>query len=221
MATKAIPQKSSGKFLGFLPNLGKLKRLLLLVLLFVAIFVPLTLLQGGEKSQTAGLQSEISTYQKALSVIPIPPVVVQPPYQPPVKIDQSAALQQQADLQKQIDEIQINIKNLSKDFYITSANLGIIDNLMAIAKLTDVEITQLGSTAGKKTINVEEQGIGYRTFQYTITMSGDIPRFHNFMLALDKISMLQISGVSITTAKTTLDKDTATIDIDIFVGRSQ
>jgi hypothetical protein len=211
MATKTIAQNKSGGFMGSLPNLGKWSFLIIILVLFVGAYFGMNWLQNNEKAKASPIREQIATMQKAISAVPAPPppaVVVAP--------DISDRLVKHAAIQAQIASTQKSIADLETQFTSPTEVNNIINKLFETAKAYAVGITVMASGDGTQTINTTMGPMSYITLTYKVTLSGDIPSFENYLIAISKLGICQISGVSINTAKTAMEKDTATIDLDVF-----
>jgi hypothetical protein len=212
MAAKANKEKKVGGALGFLPNLGRIGILLILVVVFLIAFIPLMMMQNAEKTKTLSLQSELDTAKIAFQKIPT--VVRIPPIPPP-------SATQFTEIQDQIKTAQKNIAVLKNVFYPRTESNIIIDNIFVLAKESNVEIVQVTQDTGKQTVTADNSEATYDTFTYAITVKGVIPQFHSFMISLGKLPMCQLSSVTITPAASALEMDSAVIGIDVFLRGNQ
>jgi hypothetical protein len=213
MATKTVAQSKSGGFLGSLPNLGKWFFFIIIVALFAGAYFGMNWLQNNERAKADPIKEQIATLQKAITAVPapLPPAVAVIP-------DYSDRIAKQAALQAQIASTQKSITDLNTQFTYSPADANpIINKMFDIAKTNSVGITVMATADGSQTIATPTGSMSYNTLAYTVTLSGDIPSIENYLIAVSKLGMCQINSISITTAKTALEKDTATFNLDVFL----
>jgi hypothetical protein len=212
MAAKANKEKKVGGALGFLPNLGRIGILLILVVVFLIAFIPLMMAQNGEKTRNTVLQTELDAARITLQKIP---TVARIPTIPPPSTSQIT------EIQDQIKTTQKNITVLKNVFYPRTESNIIIDNIFILAKESNVEIVHVAQDIGTQTVTVDKTEINYDTFSYSVTVKGVIPQFHSFMISLGKLPMCQLSSITVTPAKSAIEMDTAVIGIDVFLRGNQ
>jgi hypothetical protein len=186
--TQPEPEKKKG-FLDSLPKMGRLSQLVLLIGIFLVIFIGLFMLNRQLTARQTELKGTLTNLQKILATGQTP----QTQYE--AKLAQATADSEAA-----------------KAAYPTPDQAPeILDSLLELAAANDIDITQTAISSA-----TASGAIG-PTLTFTLGLQGQIPKFENFLLALDtKLPTSQITGLTFTTASTEQGYDTASIKINVL-----
>ncbi len=173
-----------------LPKLGKISQLILLIGIFAIILVPLTLIERQQPAKQAELKGTLANLEKILSATPA----------------------REEELQSQIDKINAEIKVTNQLYPDADQIFNIIDILLELALLNDVTVTKI--TAEEPQSNKEKSD--FNSISFVINLSGQVPKFQNFILSLDdRFPTSEVTEVNITIAVDEETEDTAAIEFDI------
>lgn len=192
------PEKKKG-FLDRLPKLGRASQLFLVVIVFVVLFGLLFWFNQKQPENEATLNNTLSNLQKIVGV------------------EQTPKAKFEAELAQVTAETEADKAVFPK----TSQAPEILDTLLEMAQLNDLSVTQTkvstttpSSTTPKTTTTTKAIG---PILTIEMNLKGQIPKFQNFLLALDsKLPTSQIKSLVFTTAVTATEEDTADIIIDIY-----
>ena len=140
-----------------LPKLGRLSQLILLIGVFLIIFIPLFLLNQQQPAKQSELKATLENLNKILAVAETP----------------------KARLEAELAQATAETEATKAVFPDTSQSPEIIDSLLELAELNDICVTQT-----KVSISEPENTIG-PILRIEIGLRGQIPKFQNFLLALD------------------------------------
>jgi hypothetical protein len=184
----AEPEKSKG-FLERLPKLGRISQLVLLIGIFLVIFVPLYIINQRQPETQTGYETTLANLQRIISV------------------EQTPKSKYEADLAKATADAAA----AKAAFPAPNQAPEILDKLLELAQSNDLYVTSTSVASSTST-----GGIG-PVLTFTIGLKGQIPKFENFMLALDtKLPTSQINQYTFTVATSEQEYDTATIGIDVL-----
>jgi hypothetical protein len=181
-------EKKKG-FLDRLPKLGRVSQLVLLIGVFLVIFIPLWLINQQLPERQVQLEATLSNLQRILAMGQTP------------KVKYEAELAQ-ATADSEAAKASFPAPNQAPE---------ILDSLLALAQQNDIYVTQTAITTSTPTDSIGP----VLTFQ--LGLKGQIPKFENFLLALDtKLPTSQIKQFTFTVAGAGEEYDTASIGIDIL-----
>jgi hypothetical protein len=188
MIQPETPEKKKG-FLDRLPKLGRTSQLVLLIGVFLILFIPLMLINNQQPAKQAELKATLVNLERILAAEETP----------------------KAKLEAELTQINAEAEATEAIFPNTSQSPAILDSLFELAELNDIYVTQT-----KVSISQPKETIGpILTIQ--IGLKGQVPKFQNFLLALDdKLPTSQITKVTFTIAGEEGEEDTASITIDIL-----
>jgi hypothetical protein len=189
MIQPETPEKKKG-FLDRLPKLGRTSQLVLLIGIFLILFIPLMLINNQQPAKQAALKATLVNLERILAVEETP----------------------KDKLEAELGQIEAETEAAKAIFPNTSQSPPeILDSLFELAELNDIYVTQtkVSTSQLKETIGP------ILTFQ--IGLKGQVPKFQNFLLALDdKLPTSQITKVTFTIAGEEGEEDTASITIEIL-----
>lgn len=181
-------EKKKG-FLDRLPKLGRVSQLVLLIGVFLIIFIPLWLINQQQPERQSQLEATLSNLQRILATGQTP------------KVKYEAELAQ-ATADSEAAKASFPAPNQAPE---------ILDSLLALAQQNDIYVTQTAITTSTPTGSIGP----VLTFQ--LGLKGQIPKFENFLLALDtKLPTSQIKQFTFTVAAQEAEYDTASITIDVL-----
>lgn len=185
------PESSEKKkgFLDRLPKMGRLSQLILLIGGFLVIFIPLWILNQQQPERQAELNATLANLQKILSVQETP----------------------KAKFEAQLAQASADLEAVRAAYPNPTQAPEILDSLLALAQQNDIYITQTAVSTSTPT------GAIGPVLTFALGLKGQIPKFQNFLLALDtKLPTSQITQATFTAAQTGQEYDTATIYINVL-----
>ena len=188
MIQPETPEKEKG-LLDRLPKMGRISQLVLLIGVFLILLIPLIVISNQQSAKQIELKATLANLNKILAVGETP----------------------KAKLEAELAQINAETESAKAIFPNANQSPEIIDSLFELAELNDIYVTQTSVS-----ISQPKETIGpILTIQ--IGLKGQVPKFQNFLLALDdKLPTSQITKVTFTTAGEEGEEDTASITIDIL-----
>jgi hypothetical protein len=181
-------EKKKG-FLDRLPKMGRVSQLVLLIGIFLLIFIPLFVINQKQPATQSAYESTLTNLQRIISG------------------EQAPKAKYEADLAQATADAAAD----RASFPAPDQAPEILDKLLEMAEDNDIYVinTSITSTTPKGSIGP--------VLTFTLGFKGQIPKFENFMLALDtKLPSSQINQFTFTTAPTEQEYDTASISIDVL-----
>ncbi|MCX6010384.1 MAG: hypothetical protein NTW48_10250 [Chloroflexi bacterium] len=176
-------------FLDRLPKMGRVSQLVLLIGVFLVIFVPIFIINGQQPERQAQLTSSLGNLQKILST------------------------QQTPKAKFEADLAQVTAENEAAKAAFPSSNgtPQILDTLLELAEVNDIYVT------GTKVATSTPTGSIGPVLTITLNLKGQVPKFQNFLLALDsKLPTSQIKQVTFTVTGVEEEYDTAMLVFDVL-----
>lgn len=188
MTQPEATEKKKG-LLDSLPKLGRISQLILLIGGFLIIFIPLWLIDQQQPEKQAQLKGTLANLQKIVSVAETPRDIFE------AELAQATA----------------NTEAAKASFPAPDQAPEILDSLLELANLNDIYVTQTSVSTSTPTGSIGP------VLTFKLGLKGQIPKFQNFLLALDnKLPTSQIRTVTFTTAQKGQEYDTASIGIEVF-----
>ncbi|MGA7677260.1 MAG: hypothetical protein WCA51_02660 [Dehalococcoidia bacterium] len=188
MIQPETPEKKKS-FLDRLPKLGRVSQLVLLIGGFLIIFIPIWVINQQQPEQQTELKATLVNLNKILAVEETP----------------------EAKLEAELAQIKAETEAAQAAFPNTSQSPEIIDSLLELAELNDIYVTQTNVSTS------QPKGAIGPALTITLGLKGQVPKFQNFLLALDdKLPTSQIKQLTFTVAEKEGEEDTASIMIDIL-----
>ncbi|HEX75357.1 MAG TPA: hypothetical protein G4O12_02105, partial [Dehalococcoidia bacterium] len=185
------PQKKKS-LLDRLPKLGRVSQLMLLVGIFLILLIPLLVIYQQQPAKQVELEHELSLLETVLAA-------------PAMKKEALAA---------EIRQAEAELEAAKEDFPSPDRGPEIIDSLIELAELNDIYVTSAGVTTSQKTITVGEGAKEFTVLTFDIGLSGQVPKFQTFILALDeRFPTCQVKGVEITLTEEEGEEDMATLEL--------
>jgi hypothetical protein len=172
-----------------LPRLGRISQLVLVIGIFLVIFVPLFVINQQQPEKQAQLEGTLNNLRRILSV------------------EQTPKAKFEAELAQVTAEAEV-----AKAAY-PSPNQApeILDSLLELASLNDIYVTQTAVSTSTPSGSIGP------VLSFTLGLKGQIPKFENFLLALDtRLPTSQIKSYTFTVAGVGEEYDTASINIDVL-----
>ncbi|MCJ7655118.1 MAG: hypothetical protein MUO97_07460 [Dehalococcoidia bacterium] len=172
-----------------LPRLGRLSQLILLIGAFLIIFIPIWFIDQQQSKRQADLKATLANLDRILAVEETP----------------------KAKLEAELAQVTADTEATKAIFPNPNQSPEIIDSLLELAELNDIYVTQT------KVSTSQQKGAISPTLTFQLSLKGQVPKFQNFLLALDnKLPTSQITKLSFTIVGEEGVEDTATITIDIL-----
>jgi hypothetical protein len=170
-----------------LPKLGRLSQLILLIGVFLIIFIPIWFLGQQQSKRQNELKATLTNLDRILAVEETP----------------------KTKLEAELAQVTADTEATKAAFPNISQSPAIIDSLLELAELNDIYIIQTKVSSSQAEIGP--------TLTVEINLRGQVPKFQNFLLALDNtFPTSQIEQVNFTIAGVEGEEDTARITIDIL-----
>jgi len=188
MIQPETPEKKKG-FLDRLPKLGRASQLVLFIGVFLIIFIPLWLINQQQPERQSQLEATLSNLQRILATGQTP----------------------KANYEAELAQATADSEAAKAAFPLPNQAPEILDSLLALAQLNDIYVTQTAITTSTPTGSIGP------VLTFTLGLKGQIPKFENFLLALDtKLPTSQIKQFTFTVAGVGAEYDTASITIDVL-----
>jgi hypothetical protein len=188
MTQPEATEKKKG-LLDRLPKLGRISQLILLIGVFLVIFIPLWIIDQQQPERQSQLESTVSNLQRILATGQTP----------------------KAKYEAELAQATAGADAAKASFPAPDQAPEILDSLLELAQLNDIYVTQTAVTTSTPTGSIGP------VLTFTIGLKGQIPKFENFMLALDtKLPTSHIKQFTFTVAGAAEEYDTASIGIDVL-----
>lgn len=183
------PEKKGKGFLDRLPKLGRVSQLVLLIGIFLVIFIPLWIIDQQQPERQSQLEASLSNLQKILATGQTP----------------------KAKYEAELAQATADSEAAKAVFPSPNQAPEILDSLLALAKQNDIAVTQTAITTSTPSGSLGP------VLTFKLGLTGQIPKFQNFLLALDnKLPTSQIGAVTFTTAQTGQEYDTASVTVAVL-----
>jgi len=180
-----------------LPKMGRASRIALIVGVFLIVFVSLIFVGNQQASRQAELRKNIVTLQRGLST--------------------GTQADSQAKLEAQIRQAEAETEAARAVFPVADQAPEILDRLLRLAQANEVSVTRTSMAMSQRAIAIGGKQVKYDVFTFQLSLKGQVPKFQNFLLALDdKLPTSQISAVNITVAAKETEEDTASVTIEVL-----
>jgi hypothetical protein len=141
-----------------LPKMGRISQLVLVIGVFLIIFIPLFWLNQQQPEKQAELENTLSNLRKIVSA------------------QQTPRAKWEADLAR----VTAEAEQAKASFHATTQGPEILDILLELAEENDIYVTSTVMSSAKAA-----KGSIFPTLTFELGLSGQIPNFQNFLLALD------------------------------------
>lgn len=183
------PEAPRKSFLDRLPKLSRVSQLLLLIGIFLVLFIPLLLINQQQGQKQDQLRATLANLQKALAAEDNP----------------------QAKLQAELEQLQAETESARATYPHPDSSPEILDSLLELAELNDIHITSTSVATSQP-----KEAIG-PVITVKLGLKGQVPRFQNFLLALDeRFPSSRVKQLSFTIATEEGEEDTASLTIEIY-----
>jgi preprotein translocase subunit YajC len=176
------------------PRIGRLSQLILLIVVFIIIVAALWFINNKQSERQAELKSTLASLDRILTVEQTP----------------------KAKLEAELAQVTAETEATKAVFPSFNQSPAILDSLLKLVELNDIYVTQTKISTFKS-----ENAIG-PTLTVELKLRGQVPKFQNFLLALDsEFPTSKIKNVYFTIAGPEGEEDNATITIDILCYEGQ
>lgn len=194
MIQPETPEKKKG-FFDRLPKLGRASQLVLIVGIFLVIFIPMWLIYQQQPAKQTELKGTLSNLEKILAVQKTPK-------------EKLEAELKQAEAELEVARAAFPNPNQSPE---------IIEELLKLAESNDIYVTGTKLSASRRALSKTEGTIEWSVLTFDISLKGQVPKFQNFLLALDsKFPTYQVKEVTFQIAEKEGEEDTASLKIEVF-----
>ncbi len=188
MIQPEAPEKKKG-ILDRLPKMGRISQLILLIGTFLVIFIPLMVIYQQQPEIQADLEVTLANLQKILTVEQTP----------------------KAKYEAELAQVTAEAEAAKAVFPSPSQTPEIVDALLELANLNDIYVTQTRVSTSQPKGSIGPQ------LTVELGLKGQVPKFQNFLLALDtSLPTSQIRQLTFSIAGTGEVYDTAKVVIDIL-----
>jgi len=182
-------QEKKKGILDRLPKMGRISQLILLIGIFLLIFIPLMVIYQRQPATQSNLEATLVNLQKILSVEQTP----------------------KAKYEAELAQVTAEAEMAKSVFPSTSETPEIVDALLELASLNDIYVTQTRVSTS------QPKGSIGPLLTVELGLKGQVPKFQNFLLALDtSLPTSQIKQLTFTIAGTGEVYDTAKVVIEIL-----
>jgi hypothetical protein len=189
MTQPEATEKKKRGLLDRLPKLGRVSQLILLITVFLVVFILLWLFDQQQSKTQTTLDSTLTNLQTITAGAQTP----------------------KAKYEAELAQATADADAAKASFPAPDQAPEILDSLLELAQLNDIYVTQTAITTSTPTGSIGP------VLTFTLGLKGQIPKFENFLLALDtKLPTSQIKQLTFTVAAAAEEYDTASIGIDVF-----
>jgi hypothetical protein len=182
-------QEKKKGFLDRLPKMGRISQLVLLIGIFLVIFAVLFWINLELPKTQEQLTSSLGSLQKILSTQQTP----------------------KTKYEAQLAQVTADTEAAKAAFPSSNGTPQILDSLLELAGANDIYVT------GTKIANSTPAGSIGPVLTFTLNLKGQVPKFQNFLLALDtKFPTSQIKQATFTVATVATEEDTAMLVFDVL-----
>ena len=175
-------------------GLSKTSRIALVSGIFLVTMIPLFLFYQAQPANQAALSNQLLALQKLAE----------------------ASKAKSAPVETEIAKAAKELNEAKEAFPRIDSAPDILEELLALAKANDIEVTSTSITKTAKTITQGKKKMDFPSLSLKLGVRGQVPKFLNFLLSLDpKFPLYQVTEVKIDIAQTEKEQDKATITIDV------
>ncbi|MCJ7653915.1 MAG: hypothetical protein MUO97_01215 [Dehalococcoidia bacterium] len=188
MTQPEATEKKKG-LLDRLPKLGRVSQLVLLITIFLVVFILLWLFDQQQSKTQTTLGSTLTNLQTITAGAQTP----------------------KAKYEAELAQATAGADASRASFPAPDQAPEILDSLLELAKLNDIYVTQTAVTTSTPTGSIGP------VLTFTLGLKGQIPKFQNFLLALDnKLPTSQIKQVTFTVTGVEEEYDTSSVTIEVL-----
>ena len=183
-------QKKS--FLDRLPKLGRVSQLMLIIGIFLILVIPLGMVYVQQPARQIELKGTLSNLERILE----------------------APTTEKENLERELSKAEAELEAAKAAFLSPDQSPEIIDRLLELAASNDIDVTQTQVSVSEE--DADEGASQYPVLTFKIYLEGQVPKFQNFLLALDAALLTaEVKEVTFTIAEEEGEEDTASITIDV------
>lgn len=184
-------QKKS--FLDRLPKLGRVSQLMLIIGIFLILVIPLGMVYVQQPARQIQLKGALSNLERILE----------------------APTTEKENLERELSKAEAELEAARAAFLSPDQSPEIIDRLLELAESNDIDVTQTQVSVVEEE-DTDEGASQYPVLTFKIYLEGQVPKFQNFLLALDAALLTaEVKEVTFTIAEEEGEEDTASITIDV------
>ena len=184
-------QKKS--FLDRLPKLGRVSQLMLIIGIFLILVIPLGMVYVQQPARQIQLKGALSNLERILE----------------------APTTEKENLERELSKAEAELEAAKAAFLSPDQSPEIIDRLLELAESNDIDVTQTQVSVVEEE-DTDEGASQYPVLTFKIYLEGQVPKFQNFLLALDAALLTaEVKEVTFTIAEEEGEEDTASITIDV------
>jgi len=184
-------QKKS--FLDRLPKLGRVSQLMLIIGIFLILVIPLGMVYLQQPARQIQLKGALSNLERILE----------------------APTTEKENLERELSKAEAELEAARAAFLSPDQSPEIIDRLLELAESNDIDVTQTQVSVVEEE-DTDEGASQYPVLTFKIYLEGQVPKFQNFLLALDAALLTaEVKEVTFTIAEEEGEEDTASITIDV------
>ena len=184
-------QKKS--FLDRLPKLGRVSQLMLIIGIFLILVIPLGMVYLQQPARQIQLKGALSNLERILE----------------------APTTEKENLERELSKAEAELEAARAAFLSPDQSPEIIDRLLELAESNDIDVTQTQVSVVEEE-DTDEGASQYPVLTFKIDFDGQVPKFQNFLLALDAALLTaEVKEVTFTIAEEEGEEDTASITIDV------
>jgi hypothetical protein len=193
--------KPGSSLLNRLPRISPVARMILFTGIFLVVAIPLSFTYAQQQARQAELNQRYAILEKALG-----------------KPESPEALKSR--LAGDIKIARNDVDNSKIDFPSPDRIPEIIDRLLELAKANGLVLTKMQVGAVKNSISVGADILEYPVVAFDINFSGQMPRFQNFLLALNgKFPTAEVKSLSFGITEIEEKEDTGNMVLNIYSNR--
>lgn len=191
MITPEQPERKKS-LLDRLPKLGRVSQLMLLVGIFLILVIPLGTIYVQQPARQIQLKGALSNLETILAL----------------------PRTEKEELEAELRQAEAELDAARAVFLSPDQSPEIIDRLLELAESNDIDVTKTQVSVSDE--DADEGTSQYPVLTFKVDFDGQVPKFQNFLLALDAALLTaEVKEVTFTIAEEEGEEDTATITIDV------
>ena len=178
-----------------LPRLGRVSQLVLIVGIFLILVIPLGMVYLQQPVMQAQLQAGLAEAEDKLMAL-------------------ETEITDREILERKLVQAEAQLEAAREVYPDPDQSPEIIDCLLGLAESNDIDVTKTQVSIPEE--ETDEGTSQYPVLTFAIYLDGQVPKFQNFLLALDAaLPTAEVKDVKFTIAEEEDEEDTASITIDV------
>ena len=179
------------------PRLGRVSQLVLIVGIFVILVIPLAIVYLQQPAMQAQLQAELVSLESRLAAL-------------------ETEITDKDKLERNLSQAEAQLEAAREAYPDPDQSPEIIDCLLGLAESNDIDVTKTKVSIPEEDEEADEGTSQYPLLTFEIALEGQVPKFQNFLLALDAaLPTAEVKDVTFTIAEEEDEEDMASITIDV------